>query len=116
MDSPIVDLRAMRRAGKVRDRAAADRLVRLGDPADTSFFLDGGEVEPLKSGTRFAVPRRAGGSPARPTSASAPPSTTGAASAPAPSWWRPASGNAACRSTGSNTSKARSSSPASGAM
>jgi hypothetical protein len=44
----------------VRDHAAGDRLVRLGDPADTCICVDEGEVEPLKFGTRFAVPRRAG--------------------------------------------------------
>jgi thioredoxin reductase (NADPH) len=55
--TPLHDdhVRAMRRAGEVRAYAAGDWLVRLGDPADTFFYLDGGEVEAVEpvTGARY---------------------------------------------------------------
>ena len=41
-------VRAMRRTGEVRAYAAGDWLVRLGDPADTFFYLEEGEVEAVE--------------------------------------------------------------------
>jgi thioredoxin reductase (NADPH) len=48
-------VRAMRRAGEVRAYAAGDWLVRLGDPADTFFYVDEGEVEAVEpvTGRRY---------------------------------------------------------------
>jgi thioredoxin reductase (NADPH) len=48
-------VRAMRRAGEVRPYAAGDWLVRLGDPADTFFYLEEGEVEAVEpvTGARY---------------------------------------------------------------
>jgi thioredoxin reductase (NADPH) len=48
-------VRAMRRAGEVRAYAAGDWIVRLGDPADTFFYVDEGEVEAVEpvTGARY---------------------------------------------------------------
>jgi thioredoxin reductase (NADPH) len=48
-------VRAMRRAGEVRAYASGDWIVRLGDPADTFFYVDEGEVEAVEpvTGARY---------------------------------------------------------------
>jgi thioredoxin reductase (NADPH) len=55
--TPLHDdhVRLMRRAGEVREVRAGDWLVRLGDPADTFFYLEEGELEAVEpvTGRRY---------------------------------------------------------------
>ena len=55
--TPLHDdhVRLMRRAGELRELRAGDWLVRLGDPADTFFYLEEGELEAVEpvTGRRY---------------------------------------------------------------